>query len=133
MSATKLFVQRLHQRGGSGTVAQCNGDGALSSKTSSHASRAGYTVSNDRRGVACVWSLTPLGVALAEGKAVRVLGGPTRRYLDPGEFPDDLIEELLMDAGHEPHARLTPQVMRSYSVRLAALVRNSLTAEGVAS
>lgn len=139
MSAWRLLVRGLYNRGGGPLrIVQFN-EGATSCPNAAMRYAEGLGLVTDmrqikERGWPSTWQLTELGEAVCEGRA-KVVRNSTRRGTGPtvariiGATIDDItIERVMLAAGYQPGAEVTPEVLRAYSDRLAAEVRKSVMA-----
>jgi len=129
MSAWKILIPDLHAAGG--------GPLQLKQFDARMCGRDGRTAMarTAELGLVCVvrrrlWVLTPLGYDYCTGKAVAVQiingqGGTVTRIVPAlsERIPDEVIERVLWQVGHQPGRDVTPDVMRAYSAALAAELR----------
>ena len=75
------------------------------------------------------WALTEAGRGYLAGDLVAIYGKGKKLALVPFVpcVTDDIIEALMIEAGHTPGDSVTPAVLRRYSVALWALAKNSVT------
>ena len=139
MSAWRLLVRGLYKRGGGPLrVAQFDdGSSARPNKSMLYAESLGLvtdTRPHKEHGRHCTWQLTELGEALCEGRAkviwnrTRLVTGLTVAQVIGVTVDDSTIERVMLAAGYQPGAAITPDVLRAYSDGLAAEVRKAVMA-----
>jgi len=136
MSAWELATRRLHEIGGGPIQRErLDYDGMLGRDAVNNCRKLGLMECSGR-GVKATWTLTDLGEAFAEGRAVAVIDRSTNGKRNAiriarivQDAPDDeTLGALLLESGHEPGQAVSAPVLREFGRRLVGMVREGVTA-----
>jgi hypothetical protein len=129
MSAWRILLQALADAGGGPIAAaklKAPWPGMPAAVRDASVIRAIRRIGNKNN---AQWELTELGRGYLAGDLVAIYGKGKKLALVPfvPGVTDDIIEGLMLKAGHTPGDAVTPAVLRRYSAELWELAKNSVS------